>query len=99
MERTTSCSKYPYTWNTPQWQPTNVILKQMVERVIGAGQQVHDEHDGAQANVQQRLHGDNLGDQYDWVPLGVPEAGLHCVALRFRLYTYSVWCVCDECKQ
>lgn len=60
-----------------RWRQTYVVLEQMVESVIGAGHQIHDKHDGAQADVQQRLHGHNLGDQYDWVPLGIPETGLH----------------------
>lgn len=56
---------------------TYVVLEQVIQSVIGAGQTVHNEHDGAQADVQQRLHGGDLRDQDDWVPLGVAEAGLH----------------------
>lgn len=56
-----------------------MILEQMVQRVIRAGQQVHEEHDGPKTAIQQGLHGHDLGEQDNWIPLCVPEARLHCV--------------------
>lgn len=67
------------SWTSKIYEIPHMILEQMVQRVIRAGQQVHEKHDGPKTAIQQGLHGHDLGEQDNWIPLCVPEARLHCV--------------------
>lgn len=64
---------HQFSASNPTPSRTYVVLEDMVQRVVRLGKQVHHEHDGAEAGVQQRLHRDDLRHQQVRVPDGRPE--------------------------